>query len=81
MSLKNSNSNIRRERFVRLAERRVNKILYNIDNLGRCSNKKNYQYSESDINQIFSAIEKKVREVRNLFQDSPKSIRGFKLKE
>ncbi len=81
MSVDTTNSNIRRERFVRLAEKRVNKIIYNLDNLGKCSNKKNYQYSELDIKRIFKAIEKKVREVRNLFQDSPKSKVGFKLEE
>jgi len=35
-----NNKNVNRDRFVRIAERRVNKILDDYDALGRCSNKK-----------------------------------------
>ena len=59
----------RRERFVRIAERRVNKILDDLDSLSKCANRKNYDYSEKDIKSMFGEIEKRTREARGLFQE------------
>lgn len=59
----------RRDRFVRIAERRVNKILDDLDSLSKCANRKNYDYSDKDIKSIFSEIEKRTREARGLFQE------------
>ncbi len=73
--------NIRRDRFVRIVERRVNEILHNLDNLGKCSNKKNYEYSDSDIKKVFKTINGKVREIQSLFQDMPRSKKQFKLEK
>jgi len=74
-----SKSTIRRDRFVKIAERRVNKILEYLDNLGKCSNKRNYDYSENDIKKIFREIERKVKETRLLFQGSSNRKPKFKL--
>ena len=41
--------NEKRERFVRVAESRTNKIIEMIRLLGNCSNKSNYEYDEKDI--------------------------------
>ncbi len=57
----------KRERFVRIAEARTNKILEMLRLLANCSNKANYSYDEEDIKQIFSAIEKEVRITKNAF--------------
>lgn len=62
-----SNTDVRRERFVRIVERRVNAILNNLDSLGKCSNKRNYQYSEVDATKVFREIDKKTREIKALF--------------
>ena len=40
----------KRERFVRLAEARTNKIIDMIQLLGNCANKSNYEYSKEDVN-------------------------------
>ncbi|MHA2403170.1 MAG: hypothetical protein ACXADH_09300 [Candidatus Kariarchaeaceae archaeon] len=72
-------STTRRDRFVRIAERRVNKILENLNNLGKCSNKRNYVYSENDIIKIFREIERKVKETRLLFQGNNNGQARFKL--
>ena len=69
----------KRSRFIRIVERRVNRILDNLDSLGKCSNRKNYEYSDEDVKRIFSEIERKVKEVRSLFQDTSKSKRRFRL--
>jgi len=73
-------NNIKRERFIRVVESRVNKILYNLDNLGKCSNKRNYEYSEGEVRKIFREIEHKVKETRLQFQSANEKQRKFKLR-
>ena len=72
-------SNIRRERFVRIAEGRVNKIISNLDNLGKCSNKNNYEYSEEEVRKIFREIDRKVKEVKIQFQGASSTKGKFHL--
>lgn len=57
----------KRERFVRLAETRTNKIISMVQLLGNCSNTSAYEYSDADVEQIFSAIEASVREAKKKF--------------
>ena len=73
------NMNPRRQRFLRIAERRTNKILSNLDNLAKCSNKRNYEYSEDEVRKIFREIERKVRETRLQFHGETKNKGQFKL--
>ncbi|UCC41766.1 MAG: hypothetical protein JSV96_07490 [Candidatus Aminicenantes bacterium] len=56
-----------RERFVRMAERRINRIMDALEKLGDCSDKRNYDYSNADIKKIFEKIEKKLKETRLKF--------------
>lgn len=60
----------KRERFIRLAEARTNKILDMLKLLGNCSNKSNYDYSEDDIKKIFSAIDKETKNAKAKFNGS-----------
>ena len=69
----------RRTRFVRIAEGRVNRILEGLESLGKCSNRSNYDYSEEDVKKIFNEIEKKVKDIRNIFQGVSKNKQRFKL--
>ena len=55
------------ERFKRVATARTNAIFNKIRILGNCSNKQIYSYSEEDIDKIFSAINKQLREARAKF--------------
>jgi len=55
------------ERFKRVATARTNAIFNKIRILGNCSNKQIYSYSEEDIDKIFLAINKQLREVRAKF--------------
>lgn len=57
----------KREKFVRLAETRTNKIIDMIRLLGNCANKANYDYSEADVLKIFSAIEKEIKTAKTKF--------------
>ena len=70
----------KREKFVRLAEARTNKILDMIQLLSNCSNLSAYEYTSQDVDKIFSAIESELREAKKKFakQDITKGER-FKL--
>lgn len=57
----------KRERFVRIAEARTNKILEMMRLLGNCSSKSNYDYSEEDVRKIFTALEKEMKNTKNKF--------------
>jgi hypothetical protein len=72
-------NNIKRERFVRIVESRVNKILSSLDNLGKCSNKRNYEYTENDVRKIFREIDRKVKETKLQFQGGARTKGRFKL--
>jgi len=51
----------RHERFKRIAAKRTNEILEKIRILGNCSNKSSYEYTEEDVNKIFSEIDKQLK--------------------
>lgn len=57
----------KRQRFVRIAEARTNKIIDMIRLLGNCSNTSVYEYTSIDIDKIFSAIESELKETRKKF--------------
>ena len=56
----------KREKFVRLAEARTNKIIDMLQLLGNCSNSSAYDYSQEDVDKIFSAILRLKKQERNL---------------
>ncbi len=51
----------KRDKFVRLAEARTNKIIDMIRLLGNCSNSRVYEYSKEDVKKIFGAIEEELK--------------------
>lgn len=57
----------KRERFVRIAEARTNRILDNMRLLGNCSSKSDYEYTDEDIKKIFGALEKELKQTKNQF--------------
>lgn len=61
------NSNNKKERFKRLAEYRTNEILKRLRILGNCANRSAYEYTEEEINKIFSEIERKMKETKARF--------------
>lgn len=57
----------KRDKFVRLAENRTNKIIAMIQLLGNCSNPASYEYTTQDVEKIFSAIESELKEAKKKF--------------
>lgn len=62
-----NNKETRQERFKRVAERRTNEIINKLRILGNCANRSTYAYTDEEINKIFTAIEKELREVKSQF--------------
>lgn len=57
----------KRERFEKVAVARVNKIIKDLQLLGNCSNKNNYEYSEKDVKKIITAVESEVKKMKAKF--------------
>ena len=77
--LKKSRREVKRDRFVRIIERRVNQILDNLDNLGKCSNRRNYIYYPDDVTKLFREIDRKVKETKRLFHGTSNNKKRFQL--
>jgi len=68
----------KRERFRKLAVYRTNEVLKRLKILGNCANRSAYDYTEEEINKIFSEIERKVKEIKAKFH-FPNKNKEFKL--
>jgi len=77
VDMEKNSEETRSERFRRVATRRTNNILRQIQVLGNCSNKSSYSYTEEDIKKIFSVIEGELRSVKAMFSNRKK--RNFTL--
>ncbi|WP_330110672.1 hypothetical protein [Methylophaga thalassica] len=70
------------EKFIRVAERRVNNAIKTIRLIGNLSNRTNYSYTEHDIELIFSALNKELKACQERFRNSlPKQSNNFTLKK
>ncbi len=70
--------NKRQENFKRLASSRTNEVMRRVKILGNCANRSHYDYTEEEINKIFSEIERKIRETKTKFS-FPYKDKEFKL--
>ena len=68
----------KKDRFKRLATSRTTEVLKRLQVLANCSNRSAYDYSEEEINKIFSTIERAVRDSKAKFY-YPKEMVTFKL--
>lgn len=66
----------KREKFVELAEKRVNNAIKQIQLIGNLSNTGNYEFHEADYQKIFRAIDAEVREMKRRFTDSAVGSKG-----
>ena len=70
----------KRERFIRIAEARTNKILEMMRLLGNCASTNNYEYTDEDIRKIFGVLEKELKNTKNKFTDTDTSGEKFTLR-
>ena len=55
------------ERFVKLAESRMKKVLSAMASLRNLSNKQNYEYSKEEANQMLACLKSELRDLENVF--------------
>jgi len=73
-----SNETKKRERFKRLATSRTTDVLKRLQVLSNCANRSAYDYSEEEINKVFTTIEKGFKDAKSKFY-YPKEKITFKL--
>lgn len=62
-------TSVKAERFVRLAERRVNEALKKLRLVANLSNKHNYSYTEEQAKLIIDALESEFKHLKTKFRD------------
>lgn len=71
----------RRDRFLRLANQRVNRALKTLSLIGNLSVRSNYDYREDDVRVIFKALEDELKAVKARFDNVPSKRKDtFRLK-
>ena len=70
----------KRDKFVRLAERRTSVALRAIRLIGNLSNKNNYDYTQADAKKISAALARELEELKRRFESpSGRSVQDFTL--
>lgn len=59
--------NSRRKRFTKVAGNRVQKIIDYLNLLQNCSNRRNYEYDEDDVNHMFEEINHVLKKTKNVY--------------
>ena len=68
-------------KFIRLIEKRVNKVINSMRLVGNLANRSNYSYTEDDAKRVIDAIEEELRLLKRRFEASgEKEKKEFKLK-
>ena len=57
----------KREKFIRLAENRVNSTIKEINLIGNLANKSNYDYRKDDVDKIIKTLKKSVSDLESKF--------------
>lgn len=65
----------RGQRFRRLAASRGDRLIREISLLGNLANRKNYEYTAEEVEQLFAPIEAELWEVRAMFDPERESAR------
>ena len=67
-------ANPKREKFIQLAEKRVNSALNNLRLIGNLAKKTNYEYTRKDVDAIFRELSKALNEAKSKFQSNGESV-------
>lgn len=66
----------KRQKFVDLAEARVNKALKDMQLIGNLSNRSAYEFTDADIRKIFSALQKGLETAKSKFSKESENAGG-----
>lgn len=59
----------KRKRFTKVAATRVQRIIDYLSLLQNCSNRNNYEYTSSDVDKMFTEINKALKEAKSSFDN------------
>jgi len=65
--IKVSQKTPKRQRFEKVAARRVQKVIDFLDSLSNCANRSNYEYDDEDVKKMFRAIREKLSQTESVF--------------
>ena len=63
----------REKKFIELAEKRVNKVIKQLNLIGNLANKSNYTYNSAQANKIISRLNSELNEVKSRFKRNESS--------
>ena len=69
----------RRESFVRLAEKRVNKTIKDIRLIGNLADRSNYRYDDEQVDKIVDALETELQSLKERFERQGEPDFNFRL--
>ena len=62
------NSKLKKDRFKRVASKRVDNLLSGVRSLSNCSNTNNYEYKEDDVQKMIKAIKDELKIMETLYK-------------
>jgi len=62
------NTRLKKDRFKRVASKRVDNLLSGIRSLSNCSNTNNYEYTEDDVQKMIKAIKDELKTMETLYK-------------
>jgi DNA-binding transcriptional regulator GbsR (MarR family) len=62
------NSKLKKDRFKRVASKRVDNLLSGFRSLSNCSNTNNYEYTEDDVQKMIKAIKDELKTMETLYK-------------
>lgn len=63
----------KRDKFKRIASKRVERILNDLQLLANCSNTYNYEYEEQEVKRIFKTLNASLRACKSSFESASRS--------
>lgn len=72
------NNESKKQRFHRIAERRIVQVQRFLNLLGNCGNRNTYDYTEKDIEKVFESLNLSLQAARNKFSLAAEDVKGFK---
>ncbi|MBW7452867.1 hypothetical protein ACFOLF_13515 [Paenibacillus sepulcri] len=63
----------KRERFERLAEKRVTDVIHKLRLIGNLANKNNYDYTDEHVKQILDTLDLELRSLKGRFKEESSS--------
>ena len=61
-------------RFKRIAEKRVQRVLDSIRSLSQCSNKRMYEWEDNQLGRIWTAIDNELKKCKESFKDAKPEV-------